>query len=111
MPRTARASRGGYCYHAIDRGNRRAEVFHSADDYAAFAALFRRACARMPMRVLAYCLLPNHFHVVLWPYGDGDLGRWMQWLLTALSTPIARCTKAAATSGRAGSRPSPSRRT
>ncbi len=35
------------------------------------------------MRLVGYCLMPNHFHVVLWPHGDGDLGRWMQWLLTA----------------------------
>jgi len=67
----------------MNRGNHRAEVFHSDTDYAAFTALLRRACARAPMRLLAYCLMPNHFHLVLWPYGDGDLGRWMQWLLTA----------------------------
>jgi putative transposase len=34
------------------------------------------------MRVLAYCLLPNHFHLVLWPHRDGDLSRWMQWVQT-----------------------------
>ena len=38
---------------------------------------------RLPMRLTGYCLLPNHFHLVLWPHGDGDLSRWMQWLLTA----------------------------
>ncbi len=83
MPRTARATPGGYCYHVLNRGNRRAEVFHSADDYAAFGALLRRACARVPMRLLGYCLMPNHFHVALWPSGDRDVSRWMQWLLTA----------------------------
>ncbi len=35
------------------------------------------------MRLLAYCLMPNHFHLVVWPRADGDLSRWMQWLLTA----------------------------
>src|SRR5262245_1398213 len=35
------------------------------------------------MRILAYCLMPNHFHFVLWPHHDGDLRVWMQWLLTA----------------------------
>jgi putative transposase len=34
------------------------------------------------MRVLAYCLMPNHFHLVLWPRGEGDVSRWMQWLQT-----------------------------
>jgi hypothetical protein len=31
--------------------------------------------------------MPNHFHLVLWPYRDGDLGRWMQWLLTNPECP------------------------
>src|SRR5438128_247415 len=82
MPRTARAAVGGYCYHVINRGNARAEVFHHADDYHRFVGLLRSACVQVPMRVLAYCLMPNHFHLVLWPPGDDDLAAWMQWLLT-----------------------------
>jgi putative transposase len=70
MPRTARAAVGGYCYHVIDRGNRRAEVFHHEGDYHAFVRLLRRACARVPLRLLAYCLMPNHFHLVVWPAAD-----------------------------------------
>ncbi|MGO9599133.1 MAG: hypothetical protein ACLP7Q_14185 [Isosphaeraceae bacterium] len=35
------------------------------------------------MRVLAYCVMPNHLHLALWLLGDGNLGRWMHWLLTA----------------------------
>lgn len=83
MPRTARASVGQYCYHVINRGNGRAPVFHADGDFQAFIALLGDASRRLPMRVLAYCLMPNHFHLALWPYGDGDLSRWMQWLLTA----------------------------
>ncbi len=83
MPRTARASVGGICYHVINRGNGQAEVFHKNDDFAAFIQLMSAGKARLPMRVLAYCLMPNHFHLVLWPREDGDLSRWMQWLLTA----------------------------
>jgi putative transposase len=83
MPRTARASQANVCYHVLSRGNRRAEVFHHDGDYAAFVRLLRQACARVPMRVLAYCLMPNHFHLALWPARAGDLSDWMQWLLTA----------------------------
>jgi putative transposase len=83
MPRTARASVGGLCYHIINRGNGRKEVFHKPADYEAFVGLLQKACARIPMRVLGYCLMPNHFHLVVWPHVDGNLGRWMQWLLTA----------------------------
>jgi putative transposase len=82
MPRTARASIGGYCYHVLNRGNNRAAVFHKDEDYEAFVAILAAACQRLPMRVLAFCLMPNHFHLVLWPRHDGDLSRWMQWSLT-----------------------------
>jgi putative transposase len=83
MPRTARASVGGYCYHVINRGNARSVVFHADGDYQAFMDLLSQASQRIPMRVLAYCLMPNHFHLALWPSHDGELSRWMQWLLTA----------------------------
>ena len=83
MPRTSRASVGGICYHVINRGNARGKVFHSQTDYKAFVELVEQAGDRVPMRVLAYCLMPNHFHLVLWPYADGDLSAWMQWVLTA----------------------------
>jgi putative transposase len=83
MPRTARASRANWCYHVLNRGNGRAEVFHKDEDFAAFVRLFEPACERLPMRLVGWCLMPNHFHLVLWPRGDGDLGRWMHWLLTS----------------------------
>ena len=83
MPRTARASVGGMCYHMLNRGNGRMEVFHKEDDYAAFLKLLCQASQRVPMRLLAYCLMPNHFHLAVWTLQDGDLGRWMQWLLTS----------------------------
>jgi len=83
MPRTARASTANYCYHVLNRGNAQAVVFHKDGDFRAFVDLIARAGDRVPMRVLAYCVMPNDFHLVLWPRGDGDLSRWMQWLLTA----------------------------
>ncbi|MDR3619032.1 MAG: transposase [Paludisphaera borealis] len=83
MPRSLRASEGGYCYHVLNRGNRRAEVFHKVGDYAAFLGLVAEASTRLPLPVLAYCLMPNHFHLVVRPDGDGDLSRWMHWLTTA----------------------------
>jgi putative transposase len=67
----------------LNRGNGRAEVFHKDDDFAAFLELMAAARERLPMRILGYALLPNHFHLVLWPHNDGDLSRWMQWLLTS----------------------------
>lgn len=83
MPRTSRASQGGYCYHVLNRGNGRAKVFRKQNDYAAFVRLMVEAQARLPLRVTGYCLMPNHFHLLLWPKADGDLSRFMQWLLTS----------------------------
>jgi len=83
MPRTARASVGGICYHVINRGNAQNAVFHGEEDYAAFIQLLTESLDHVSMRVVSYCLMPNHFHMVVWPREDGDLSRWMQWLLTA----------------------------
>jgi putative transposase len=83
MPRNPRASQGGYCYHVLNRGNGRRTVFHKDGDFAAFIRLLREAGERTPVRLLAYCLMPNHFHLALWPRGDGDLSTYMMWLLTA----------------------------
>jgi putative transposase len=68
-------------YHVLSRGNNGQTVFHKPDDYEAFLKAIAHACVEVPMRVLGYCLMPNHFHLVVWPEGDGDLSRWMHWLL------------------------------
>jgi putative transposase len=83
MPRVARASAGGVCYHVINRGNGRRQVFHKDGDYYAFLKAVGHACVEIPMPVLAFCLLPNHFHLVVLPKEDGDLSEWMHWLQNA----------------------------
>ena len=86
MPRTARAAVGGMCYHVLNRGNNRAEVFHSAADHARFIALLPEAQERVELDVFAACLMPNHFHLVVRPREGSDLGVWMR----TPSTPIRR---------------------
>jgi putative transposase len=83
MPRIARSAAGGLAYHVINRGNGRRTVFHKDIDYEAFLKAMAHACVEVPMPVLGYCLLPNHFHLVLFPKADGDLSRWMHWVLNA----------------------------
>lgn len=58
-------------------------MFHKEDDFAGFVELMREAHEKVPMRLTGYCLMKTHFHLLLWPRADGDLSRWMQWLLTA----------------------------
>jgi putative transposase len=83
MPRTARASVADTWYHVLNRGNRREAVFHKPADYDAFVKAIHDAQARRPVDVLGYGLMPNHFHLVIRTHADGDLGRWVQWLLMA----------------------------
>ena len=78
MPRLMREETGGLYCHVLNRGNGRARVFHDDVDYAGFIELLSAACDRVAMRVAAVCLMPNHFHLVVRPRADGDLGRWMQ---------------------------------
>lgn len=82
MPRTARAAVAGICYHVINRGNDHARVFNAPLDYCEFTRLMRAAQIRVPIDLLAACLMPNHFHFVIRPLAGGDLGRWLHWLLT-----------------------------
>jgi putative transposase len=58
-----------------------ATVLHKPEDYDTFVDMMAEASVRVPMRILAYCLMPNLFHLSLWSCDDGDLGRWIHWLL------------------------------
>ena len=67
MARAARGLVGGQVYHVLNRGNGRANVFHKAGDFAAFVNLLAEAKQRHPVKVLAYCLMTNHFHLLVQP--------------------------------------------
>jgi putative transposase len=83
MPRTGRAAPGGKVYHVLNRGNGRCRLFHKEADYQAFQRLLLQVKEAVPVRVLAWCLMPNHWHLVLWPSEDGQLSRFMLRLSTA----------------------------
>lgn len=67
-------------YHVLNRANGKMKIFHKDKDYIAFVSVLAEAKKKYPVRVLAYCLMPNHWHLVLYPYGDIDLARFMGWL-------------------------------
>jgi len=69
-------------FHVLNRGNARDPIFLDNADYDAFEKLMAETIEHVSMRVLSYCLMPNHWHLVLWPADDGDLGRFMQRLTT-----------------------------
>jgi putative transposase len=67
----------------LNRGNRRAAIFHKPADYDDFLNLIAKTLERVPMRILALCLMPNHFHMVLWPWHGTDLSSFMHLFTTA----------------------------
>ena len=85
MPYRRGVGTAGLVFHVLNRGVRRLRLFDNEQDYSAFCRVFREAQARIPMRCLAYCLMPNHFHLVLWPRTDDELSRFMRWLTTTHS--------------------------
>jgi putative transposase len=80
MPRRRRAAVGGLVYHVLNRANARRQIFFNPFDYAAFEKVLAEAVARTPLELFAYCLMPNHFHLVVRPAEDGDLWEFMRWL-------------------------------
>ncbi len=67
-------------YHVLNRGVGRRELFFKAEDYAAFERVLGEAHARVPLPILAYCLMPNHWHFVVQPRDDDQVADFMQWL-------------------------------
>ncbi|MBS0265474.1 MAG: transposase [Planctomycetes bacterium] len=86
MPRTARVTPGGMVFHVLNRGVGRMKLFRSDADYQAFEGILEETLALVPMRVCSYCLMPNHWHFVLWPKADGDLAAFMQRLTITHAT-------------------------
>ncbi len=80
MGRTIRTVAGGFAYHVINRANAQMRIFDKPKDYEAFEQILVEAVRRVKMRLLAYCVMPNHWHLVLWPREDGDLSTFVGWL-------------------------------
>ena len=80
MPRVGRTDIGGYIYHVLNRANARVQIFDINKDYQLFENTLKEAVEKYDMRLLSFCLMPNHWHLVLYPKNDGDLARFMGWL-------------------------------
>lgn len=80
MPRRLRCADGGYVYHVLNRAVGRSPLFQKDGDYAAFEKALCEALDWQPTRLLTYCLMPNHWHLVVWPQQGGELSEFMRWL-------------------------------
>lgn len=74
MPRTARIVVPGVAHHVTQRGNRRQQTFFCEADYCRYVELVGEGCRNAGVDVLAWCLMPNHVHLVLVPSGTEGLG-------------------------------------
>jgi putative transposase len=87
MARLGRIVFPGFPHHVTQRGNRRQTVFFEPSDYALYRDLFAERCRKAAVEVWAYCLMPNHVHLVLTPttpdglagYDAADRARQWQW--------------------------------
>ena len=80
MPRPPRTIQGDTIYHVLNRANARMQIFEKEKDYLAFEKILTEAKDKYPMRILAYCLMPNHWHFVLHPKENQDLSSFMRWV-------------------------------
>ena len=85
MPRRLRIASGGYAYHVLNRAVGRGVIFKDDADYQAMLRVIERTWELFPIRILSFCLMPNHWHLVLWPKKDGQLSEFMR-LLTVTHT-------------------------
>jgi putative transposase len=83
MGRQPRLVADGLVYHALNRGNNRAPVFFESCDYLAFLESLRQTKERFPFRLFAYCLMTNHYHLVLQPEAGQNISRILQSLTVA----------------------------
>ena len=80
MPRPPRADESGGLYHALNRANLRAVIFHKDEDYAAFERVIAEGLELHDIQLFSYQLMPNHYHLVLRPLADGEMSRFMGWI-------------------------------
>jgi putative transposase len=77
MPRRARRFVDGLPYHVLNRGNRRQTIFSKTSDYEIFLTTLADALEQIRLAILAYVVMPNHFHLVLWPQQGSDISKFM----------------------------------
>jgi len=82
MARQRRSAPAGFVQHVLNRGNERAVIFHKPTDYEAFLGILADGLKRFPVNLLAFCLMRNHFHLVVNPATDLALPAYMRWTMT-----------------------------
>ena len=77
MSRPPRIDIADYHYHVLNRANARSQIFNTPADYQLFMEILADTVELLNMRLLAFCVMPNHWHLILKPRADGDLSRFV----------------------------------
>ena len=80
MPRRPRLAVGELAYHVLNRRVGRLPLFEQPGDYAAFETILAEAAGRTRIRLAADCLMPTHWHLLLWPRHDEELSEVLRWI-------------------------------
>src|SRR5688572_18358568 len=80
MPRRLRLAMSASFFHVINRSARRAPIFTRPTDYQAFLTVLQAGLERYPVRLLAYCILSNHWHMVVGPPDPKTLTGFVRWV-------------------------------
>ncbi len=80
MPRQKRIDEAGTIYHALNRGNSRQTIFHKHEDYDAFVRVLAEGLTKYSVQLYSFTLMPNHWHLVLRPTQDGQMGKFLRWV-------------------------------
>ena len=75
MPRIARVVAPGLPHHVTQRGNRRQQTFFCTEDYQAYLTFMADWCRKCRVEIWAYCLMPNHVHLIAVPQSEDGLRR------------------------------------
>lgn len=82
MPRGPRVAPGGMIYHVLNRANARRTIFETDKDFEAFIKVVNESLLVVPTRILAYCVMSNHWHFVMWPEHDAQLSALLHQMTT-----------------------------
>ena len=80
MPRRRLTGCGGFVFHVMNRSAKQLALFEAPDDFDLFLEVLAEAEERCPIRLLEYCVMPNHFHLLVWPETDTQLSTYMRWI-------------------------------
>ena len=80
MPRQKRVDEARMIYHAINRGNARNSIFHKSEDYDALLRVLAEGLEKYQVDLFSFVLMPNHWHLVLRPGRDGEMGKLLRWV-------------------------------